>query len=338
MARKRTASQRPISAPRHEPPKSQSKTVNSTLDDFEEFTIAVSIEWDGKPPKMTWYDRLHRKGIRVRGGDVKEFPTVLARRRSLDSEHRNNGVVFQEGLYLVRNQDLANELAFEAEQFGATSVMIGRIFMDRFTVPAGDVEVLEDYFLKTSRRGRKPVDEIGRYTVTCLEELMTFEMELTAQPIACPSCESFRFYAHMGKPKVFQTPKWNKIDDLWDYWKRTRFDSQGRYEIPTYEEASVGSSLTLVPPEAVAVDIDEPVLLLPNTVKMTPELLMKIYDACYSLSTKLETDRTQGRLGVLAAYWNAGGDNVSYLMAAPEQGYDLIDLCILMRKELSKYL
>ena len=323
--------------PKHVPVQRVQKNVGEAVDDFKNFTIAVSIEWDGKPPRMTWYDRLHRKGIRVRGGDASEFKSPLARRQSLDSNHQNNGVVFQEGLILCRNQDLANELAYEAEQFGAINVMVGRIFMDRFSAGAQDVEVLENYFLKTSKRGRKPIEQAGKYTITCLEELLSYEAELDAQPVVCPTCQAFRFYAHVGNQKVFQQPKWNEIDNMFDYWLRSRFDINGLFDIPQYVSRSK-ENMALIPPETPSYAIPEFNLYLPDNIKWTPELRLRAWDACYALSSKSETDRLSGRLGVLGAYWNAGGQDTSYTMAEPEDGYDLIDVCILLRKEFSRYL
>ncbi len=335
---------RPIKPLKKPMPTQTTKAYDESLDEFKNFTIAVSYEWDGKPPRMTWYDRLHRKGIRVRGGDTTEFQGPLARRRSLDKYHQHNGVVFQEGFILCRNQDIANELAYEAEKFGAVNVWVGRVFMDKFTASVQDVSILEEHFLKTSKRGRKPIEQEGTYTVTCLEELLTYESKLEAQPIACPTCNTYRFFAHMGNKKVYQRPKWSEIDNLYEYWLRSRFDQNDVFEIPELVKPSK-EHMALLPREAVPnigqtlFDGSEPTLYLPTKAqKIPPDLQLRVWDACYSLSTKTEDDRVQARLGILGAYWNAGGKNTDYSMSFPDDGFDLIDICCLLRDEFSKYL
>lgn len=318
-------------------PKISRRANDDAFDSLQEFTIAVAIEWDGNPPRMTWYDRLHRKGIRVRGGENNEFPSPLARRQSLDKENFHNGIVYQEGLYLVRNESLAKELAFEAQQFGASSVMIGHLFMSVFTAGAADIEVLQNYFQATSKRGRKPIEQAGTYTVTCLDELLTYEAELEMTPMDCPVCHSFRFFAHSGKQKIYQTPKWDGIDNLFEYWLCSRFDENGVFEIPLLKKAT-RDDILFVPPLVPHTDMLEPVVYLPDAVKMPSELQLQVWDACYSIAQMSETDRTHARLNVLGAYWNAGGDDTDFSMSEPEGAFDLIDMCILLRDTFSKYL
>jgi hypothetical protein len=328
--------QRPIKPPKKAVPQQKMTVNNMDFEDVKEFTIFVAMEWDGNPPRMTWYDRLHKKGIWVRGGDAEEFKSPMARRASRDVHNHANGVVFQEGLYLVRNEDMAQELAYEAQQFGAVNIIHGRIFMNAFVVAEQDAEPLERYFKQSSKRGRKPVEQAGDYVVTCLDELLTYETKLDATPWACPTCNSRNFQARMGNAKTYPLPKWNKITDLWTYWLCSRFDAQGIFEMPIYEPAM--GSIAAQPPTVPYVQMDEPIFCLPDEVKITHELQMRMWDASYSLSRYSEDDRVQGRLGVLAAYWNAGGQNTDYVMAIPDDCYDLIDMCILLRRDFSKYL
>lgn len=321
--------------------KTTTKKLDTEMEDFRDFHIAVVIEWDGQPPRMTWYDHLHRMGIYARGGNREEFESPLARRASLDRHGHRNGIVFQEGLYLCRNDSIAMQLADQAKRFGATNILQGKIFLNEFTLDEKDIAVLEALHQRMSKRGRRSKEDAGTYTITCLSELDTFEAQLDSVPMTCPSCASFRFYQHPGKRKVFQTPNWEEVQDLWDYWLRSRFtDFEGRavFEIPQFVKPNK-KELALLPPEVAAVQMDEPVAALPARVKLTPELRLKIWDACFALSKLTDEDRIQGRLMVIGALQNITDENGEvYLMSTPEEGYDIIDLCILMKHELGRYL
>jgi hypothetical protein len=319
----------------------KTEKVKTDEQDFRDFHIVVAIEWDGAPPKMTWYDRLHKMGIYVRGGNREEFESPLARRKSRDKGH-NNGIVFQEGLYLCRNDSVAMQIGDQAREFGATNVLIGKMFLNEFSLDEKDIAVLEAFHQRMSQRGRKSQADAGTYTITCMDELATFESELDSQPVACPSCNSFRFQAHPGHMKTYQYPKSMQNVNAWDFWLRTRFTNEGggssTFEIPRFMNATK-KNLVPLPPEYTAVHMDMPLVDIPPHVKVSGDMQLRIWDACYALSQMSMGDRVDGRLLIIGALTNIDENaGVFYSMAPPADGYDIVDLCILLNKELGKYL
>ena len=333
--------------------KTKLKNQGTGEEDFREFHIAISIEWDGLHSRTQFYVWLHDElGIWVRGGNRDEYPSPMARRQSLDRSSKRNGVVHTEGLYFVRSEDVAKQIADKAKRYGAKSILIFKMFLSEMTMSEEDIAVLEALHKKQSQRGRKSKENAGTYTVTCLRELASFEEHFDAVPLTCPSCNGFHFSVHPGKQKKYQLPKsWNGID-LWDYWQRTRFSVSAEgtvlFEIPKLVQGSK-KDMALLPPELSVVSMAEPNIEYPKSLKPDPQLQLKIWDAAYSISKMKKArsrdeydERLNGRLSIIASMGNVidedDEDAPFYSMAYRDDVIDIVDLCILMRKELSEYL
>ena len=307
----------------------------SEVSDFHDYHILLVIEWDGKPPVMTWYDKLHRMGIWVQGGDVNEYPSPLSRRQSITGRKggRGNALVIQEGVFLCRNVDVAKELGSLATDYGASIKILGNLFVTDFALSQSDIFALDEFKRVTSKRGRKRAEDKGRYVVTCLAEGQTFEAELDAQPVVCPDCGSFRITAHIGQRPVYQPPS----GDMKSYWLRTRFDDEGRFEIP--EISKTGNP----PRELAAAAFEIPALFdeaqfLMNIAKTEQykSVQLDVLDALYCLTKLGESERMTERYNIIGSYIGSGGTK-PYLMGRPEHGYDLVDLCII-RPAFKKFL
>lgn len=288
----------------------------------EDFHIVVAIEFDGKQPNGTFYDRLHKLGIYSRGGNREEYDSPLARRNSRN--HKSLALVFQEGFILCANRDVASAVANIADDAGASAVWVGMVSMTEFRMTESDVRAWEQYKNSAGRRGPKPVGEKGRYTVTCYQENATFEMELDSIPFNCPSCGSFHFTSRKGQQKAFAQPKdWGSVD-LWKYWLATRFDREGNFEIPKAGK--------LAPPEVVYEGVKKYDLGdLATSTHFESELVLKAWDACYCLTKFTKLERNEMRLQVLNGYIMSGGERQYQMFSEIEKGkYDLLDLCILI--------
>jgi hypothetical protein len=124
--------------------------MDTSFDDYTQSGgYAVLIEWDGKRPPTRWYDRLRSLGYKVQGS---KDASPLARRDS----HNNNGITFQEGALLCREESEARTLAHLANEMGAANAMV-------ITYTALDLSMSEQDFAALSRiqstlgrRGRPP--------------------------------------------------------------------------------------------------------------------------------------------------------------------------------------
>ncbi|MGW8177826.1 MAG: hypothetical protein ACWGQW_03415 [bacterium] len=269
----------------------------------------VLIEWDGKAPPTTWYNRLHDYDLYIRGDgrdDKEESP--LARRYS---EYRN-GVVFQEGAIVVHSQSFAHLLAGYAQQCGAKTVSVGLMTVEQYIMTDDDSHVFERIVAATSKRGPKSKAGAGTYTVTCFEEGHSVEVDLKEPPQVCPICSGFQITWHKGTRKDVA---FSNHGNAFEYWKDTRFCT-GVFEIPnaTFDAKPVKAK------GSIDFDFD---FELPDEF----EVAIKLLDAAWCAKELLgreNTKETIARRSKLLSLYYASGREGDYDIR-PGDKVDLVD-------------
>lgn len=296
-------------------------------------SIVVVVEWDGKKPSSTFYNRLHEYGLYSKGRDKSEFSLLewrSTRKGTLKRDSRN-GFVLQEGLIVVSNMTLAKDIKYWAEQEGAELVQIGFLNLADFKMSPKDIEHYNRFTTVVSRRGPKPESEKGVYIVTCYDEAKSYEVDTTSIPVMCPMCHGSNVQSRMGRLPRYQ--KYNEqiaqFDTVEDYWIRTRFSS-GQFEVPFIDDGSDDVFANL-PKEIVTAELPKLSKTLPAPMKEAMQgdssISDKVFDAAHCVNKMSEQTRNMGRLAVVNAYIMAGGQ--AFLSwTAPDDGVDTVDLCI----------
>lgn len=293
-----------------------------------DYHYVVMVEFDGHQPNGTYYDRLHELGIYSRLGNRDEYNSPLARRNS--TNRKDNAIVAQEGMFMCKSRDMARTIANIADDAGASMIWTGMMTMDEFRMSEQDLNVWNQYKKSVGRRGPKPAEERGRYTIMCFQEATSFEVELDSIPFTCPSCNSFHFRARRGQKRDYAIPaNWDGVDP-WEYWQATRFGKDGQFEIPT-----VGR---VAPPETIHPDAEK--FAHPFVVGDMPRGfdVFRTWDVCYCLSKFNRVELNEMRLSVLNGYIMGGGVKQYQMFSEVDKGrYDLLDLAILV-PELREHL
>ena len=295
-------------------------------------SIVVLIEWGGKKPSSSWYNRLHSYGLYSRQpNNTKDEFSLLEWRATqnggLKSE-RHNGMILQEGAIMVSSARLASDIAGWAKAEGCQFVHIGHMVTKEFSMKESDLKAFQQLQKNVGKRGPKRTTEVGKYVVTCLSEVKSYEVDLEATPFMCPYCRGSNITARMGKANSFQiafegTPE--------EYWLRTRF-ADGSFEIPEMGENQPGevifkSPKLTVPKQDVPELVNTPSALMDNC-SADIQSYWNLLDIAYCVLQFTETQRLDQRLLVINSYVVSGGK--SYMsFNPPEHGVDLVDLAII---------
>jgi Zn finger protein HypA/HybF involved in hydrogenase expression len=317
---------------------SDSKKEQSDLNNVLSATI-VLIEWGGKKPSTTFYNRLHDYGLRSRVENYAEQTLLEARANFHGKKKRDEsrGMIFQEGAIIVNNLSLARTIAQLAKQNGAVAVHVGNVTTMDFKMSEKDYKAFEALQSAQSKRGPKVAIETGKYSVTCFDEADTYVVDDTSLPMMCPNCGSSNIQARMGQRKKFNTPKaeFHGVDGLFDWWGRTRF-AKGTFEIPI---DVLDNQVQFPSPQMSAVhDFKIPKFgnLAGMSLQTTINEGLHLFDVCYCLSKMNEVDKQSKRILILNAYIMNGGEDF-FSMASEKDKVDIIDLAIVDNR-YSKYL
>ena len=321
-------------------------------EETKEFRHFVIVEWGGKKPSMTWYDRLHSMGLyRNEFQDELEEQGILARRakmgrKRLDGE-QPKGLVIQEGVYLVRSDTFAQRIMHHAKKLGATNVITGLMTVSDASISQADMNAISNIVASETKRGRRPSGNAGTYSVTCLDEAITLEVEAEHLPMDCPQCGSIRIQVAKGKVPIYSVPRDTvyagaSSDDIFKFWKDSRFETD-RFVIPIVRYIKSGlatehfrlpktSFIAVKLPEIVAAaNLDTPDKLFED-MQVDLRLHMRVLDLLYILSqVDLQQDenlRSASRIEVLSGYWANVQDPKPYIMSPPSDGVDIVDLAI----------
>lgn len=291
----------------------------------------VVIEWAGKKPPSTFYNRLHEYGLYSRAPKDTELGVLQWRsnrggKRKSSSKH---GIILQEGLIAVSSMTLAKDIAAWAQDLGAEVVQVGHMVVSEFQMSDKDQSAFFDLKHAVEKRGPKSKADAGTYTITCLDEVMSYTIETESKPMVCGKCGGSNILSRLGSLPNYQRYDRQYDDELFSYWKRTRF-AGGQFEIPRLLTSS--SKIIYPSPKVLTIrNIDLPHLQLPEELidKMDSsiDLAYHIWDVAWCVSRHSFTRRLDERLAVIASYAKQGGE--TYYSFNPEEGsLDILDMAI----------
>jgi hypothetical protein len=139
--------------------------------------------------------------------------------------HKGSGIIIQEGCIVCASEHVARMVATLASDYGAKSVHIGTAEIGAWKSTEEDEKILARINAVFGRRGRPPPSET--FTVTCLEEMMSFTIEATGVAV-CPNCSSPLISVSEGElPTYFM----DRANDPFHNWLESRF-ATGQYHVP----------------------------------------------------------------------------------------------------------
>ncbi len=283
----------------------------------EKTGFLLLIEWDGKTPPTTWYNRLHAYGLWTRGD--KEI-SPLARRES------EKGFIFQEGALMLRSRSFAELLIAEARHCKAKSISLSHITTEDITLSPQDEAIYFKIIEDKSKRGPKRHKDGGMYQITCLEEARTSYWKLTEAPYNCQECGSTRIQYQKGKKAKSISPQANSIEEAWI---TARFHSSF-FQLPPIDTKKGTpieydpSFLANINPTAWGYAQEATHIL--TKLKVNPKLKYRGMDVgyCIGLLQESKEARLRRRTDTLEKYYRNGGEKY-YSMSVPKN-LDIIDL------------
>lgn len=188
----------------------------------------VMLEWDGSKPPSTYYRRLHRLAMRVRGD--KEISAIKRR-------NDGPGVIFQEGCIITPSESLARTIGLIAKRLAddediPLTVQIGQATFEPIRMRPEDRIAMNRIEQTLGKRGRPDMET--DWTIVCMECMTTSQVR-AAHAINCPKCGAMRIRVRAGSPVKLRIPS----GDAFTAWWYTRFTpySGGCWEIPVTKGA-----------------------------------------------------------------------------------------------------
>jgi len=99
--------------------------------------------------------------------------------------------------------------------------------VNEFQMTEKDLAAFSELKQAVERRGPKPADEAGKYTVTCLDEVISYSLNAVEKPMVCVNCGGSNILSRRGELPTYQEFDQEHDDDRYIYWQRSRF-SGGR--------------------------------------------------------------------------------------------------------------
>ena len=273
----------------------------------------VLVEWDGTPPPNTFYRRLRGLALpRVRGD--KSQPPVPRRLG-------DQGIIFQEGAFIVRSRSLARAIASLAQTYGAKAVQVGTITLLEEMAPSPeDLRALERIQSVLGRRGGPHPQPPTYWVVACLEDGGVYTVH-APRVLNCPHCGGVRIRPRRGLPNPYSDPGGDPIEA----WIRTRF-AMGVWEPP------VPGDRPVLPPANVRILLEGERAVV-ESIKSSPHLrLPRDREAAFQILDAIlvarcywpPQERQEARLRAVLRYFSAGGEARGISLVEPPQP-DLLD-------------
>jgi hypothetical protein len=283
----------------------------------------VLLEPDGRKPPTTFYQRLHRLGLRVRGDDSKS----PIERRTSGSSLEETGVIFQEGAILCASESLARTIYNLAKEQGIANAMLGVVeFEDHVSLTNEDARIMSRIHAVHGRRGRPPSDEEKHdWTICCLEEIRSFEVSDTANVVNCPSCKGFRIKARPGPIVRVKRPT---SGTNFEKWLRTRFIAGG-FEVPIFDDNGADAPMSVVaqPAEQAGIDlIKGSSQFLVDVENIPDQLAFRVLDAVFASRVYFPAEsRKRDRLAACTEAFANGANAAGVRLAEAPNSVDLFD-------------
>ena len=162
----------------------------------------------------------------------------------LENRGNHTGIIVQEGCIICMSYSLARTIyhyarrgipqeisksdergeAGETVMIKPAHVWMGEINIDfDVELTKADEAAIKRIDTVLSRRGRRPTPSV--FSITCMEEMRTFETEAVAG-LRCPSCSGQQIRVHHGATVGYQDPG----GDVFSAWQRTRFGATGEWQ------------------------------------------------------------------------------------------------------------
>lgn len=340
------------------------------MDEIQNTTeYIVLIEWDGKKPPTTWYNRLKKFGLVIRGAGKDGDPTDRRRQMSgmisggdvwkrdkgvhgrpstgqqnwsyepdVPNPHRIQwdgfSVVTQEGAIRCKSKALAQMLGALARHHGAAHVSVygGEVVEATSTSDAAALKLEASL----SKRGRKTANTFN-WVVVCLDELKTYSVKDAGEVVVCPNCKSPQIKIRVGDVSRFAFPR---SATAGQGWFATRF-AHGSFEAPP---AVAGRGKTAPGAGEVTVNVDREDLDA-QAVASAPwvdvlatydqALALRIMDAVFVARVfHRKADINDARIHAITKYFKNGGDP-SLVNMATSKTPDIFDAAVVLGPDMA---
>lgn len=290
----------------------------------------VVIEWDGQTPPTTYYNRMHKLGLYVRGDKDERNPLVRRTPQFVkDNGNTPENIIFQEGCVVCTSEKLARAVAGYARTNGAKNVTViqGGVVGGSMTVE--DAKILQGLEGKLGQRGR-PTGESTPWVVTCFEEAISSSVQESLYAVNCPSCRSPHMRARAGEPI---TALFDYDAPIFDAWVAHRFTT-GQFEVPV----NGGETPPPLNPNVDA-ELERAVLTkMRNSPRLMSEIqaianknaptAARMLDAVFCGRAYVsETVRKESRLHAVLALYERGIDQSIHSIVESKDEFDLLDGC-----------
>lgn len=194
----------------------------------------VIIEWDGKSPPTTYYQRLGKMGLHVRG-DKDE--AIVPRRRTRDGA----GLILQEGCVVTASETLAHAVAALAKEHGARLVQIysAQVETEDYVISDDDRQWLDWVNSIYGKRGH-PQGDPTPMVVTCYECGLSYTTDPIRDTANCPGCHGLNIATR--RDVQYGVQPYNGTDPF-KWWFGANFIT-GAFETPIFDA-------TMPPPPAL---------------------------------------------------------------------------------------
>ena len=301
----------------------------------------VVVEWNArgtngetKKPPPQWYAYLNKLvSTQMRVGGTNGPAHTLASRTT------TQGMLIQEGCIRVPSRSLAQTIMLylktgievEDRQGNLTVIRpdvvnLAEVREIEVVASAQDLENIARMRSVFSHKGRYPVGTLTTHTVTCLEELKTYEIDANAV-VNCPGCGALHIRSRRGPATLYADPG----GDVVDAWRRLRF-ATGKFEIPRQGDQP--------PPLQISPSSQEDKTFLTHlsTAPLLQQIAgmgrgeqMKVLDAVYVARGTWPKERRGGaRLEAVSRFLVISGGAFDLVSLLETDDYDLMDVAGLM--------
>lgn len=281
----------------------------------------VTIEWDGSKPPTTFYNRLRRLGLRVRGD--KEL-SPLARRVNTD----NSAVIVQEGSISCESESLAREIFLMARYHGARVVQLDRSYSVDFVQSAEDAKIYEKLESTLGKRGR-PSTPVADWVVTCMEQCCSsFDVPQARDVVSCPNCNGLRVKTRTGTLSAYKFPE-STEGSLIARWIRHRFVRR-EFEVPGDNSVTtpqiISTDIGVDKERKIVEMMEQSTKFLQDLEKLPENVAIRTLDAVFAARTYSSVDdRKDSRLRTCLLLYEKGVDTMDVSLLEDNSHVELID-------------
>lgn len=291
----------------------------------------VTIEWDGEKPPTTFYNRLKKLGLYVRGD--KELSPLARRMRRAEERNTTNetigkAVIVQEGIVVCESESLAREIFLLARYLGARVVQLNRSYSVDFVQSAEDAQIYEKLESTFGKRGR-PSTPVADWVVTCMEQCCsTFDVPQARDVVSCPSCNGLRVKTRIGTLSSYKFPE-SSEGSLIERWIRHRFVRR-EFEVPGDNSVDTpnqtSGDIHLDKERKVVEMMENSPAFLQDLGALPENVAIRVLDGVFTARTYASADdRKESRLRTCLLLYEKGVDTMDVSLLEDANSVELID-------------